>query len=141
MATPMTLKEVKFHKLLDRYRYMKEIEAVPCGGLMEYVERGILEGEELDKYLREKLEPFMNSKISSIVLGCTHYPFVRNAIAQIVDNDVDIIDGSLGTSKELMRRLKEADLLNDNKEKGTIEIINSSNKQELIDLSWKLINI
>ena len=141
MATPMTLKEVKFHKLLDRYRDMREIEPVPCGGLMEYVEQGILEGEELDAYLREKLEPFMDTKISSIVLGCTHYPFVRSAIAKVVGQDIDIIDGSLGTSRELMRRLKEKDLLNDSREKGTIEMINSSNKKELIDLCWKLIEM
>ena len=141
MATPMTLKEVKFHKLLDRYRDMREIEPVPCGGLMEYVEQGILEGEELDAYLREKLEPFMDTKISSIVLGCTHYPFVRGAIAKVVGQDIDIIDGSLGTSRELMRRLKEKDLLNDSRKKGTIEMINSSNKKELIDLCWKLIEM
>ena len=141
MATPMTLKEVKFHKLLDRYRDMREIEPVPCEGLMEYVEQGILEGEELDAYLREKLEPFMDTKISSIVLGCTHYPFVRSAIAKVVGQDIDIIDGSLGTSRELMRRLKEKDLLNDSMEKGTIEMINSSNKQELIELSWKMIEM
>lgn len=141
MATPMTLKEVKFHKLLDRYRDMREIEPVPCGGLMEYVEQGILEGEELDAYLREKLEPFMDTKISSIVLGCTHYPFVRSSIAKVVGQDIDIIDGSLGTSRELMRRLKERDLLNDSMEKGTIEMINSSNKKELIDLCWKLIEM
>ena len=91
MATPMTLKEVKFHKLLDRYRDMREIEPVPCGGLMEYVEQGILEGEELDAYLREKLEPFMDTKISSIVLGCTHYPFVRSAIAKVVGQDIDCL--------------------------------------------------
>ena len=141
MATPMTLKEAKFHKLLDRYRDKREIEPVPCGGLMEYVEQGILEGDELDDYLREKLKPFMDSKISSIVLGCTHYPFVKNAIEKVVGQDVDIIDGRLGTARELMRRLKEKDLLNDSKEKGTIEMINSSNKQELIDLSWKLIEM
>ena len=141
MATPMTLKEVKFHKLLDRYRDMREIEPVPCGGLMEYVEQGILEGEELDAYLIEKLKPFMDTKISSIVLGCTHYPFVRNAIAKVVGQDIDIIDGSLGTSRELMRRLKEKDLLNDSRKKGTIEMINSSNKKELIDLCWKLIEM
>ena len=141
MATPMTLKEVNIDKLFDRYRDMREIEPVPCGGLMEFVEQGILEGEELDAYLIEKLKPFMDTKISSIVLGCTHYPFVRSAIAKVVGQDIDIIDGSLGTSRELMRRLKEKDLLNDSREKGTIEMINSSNKKELIDLCWKLIEM
>ena len=74
----------------------------------------------------------MDSKISSIVLGCTHYPFVKNAIEKVVGQDVDIIDGSLGTARELMRRLKEKDLLNDSKEKGTIEMINSTGPHWII---------
>ena len=67
--------------------------------------------------------------------------FCKKCYRKVVGQDVDIIDGSLGTARELMRRLKEKDLLNDSKEKGTIEMINSSNKQELIDLSWKLIEM
>lgn len=139
MATPMTLKEVKFHKLLDRYRDMREIEPVPCGGLMEYVEQGILEGEELDAYLREKLEPFMDTKISSIVLGCTHYPFVRDSIKKVVGHEIAIIDGGEGTVREIKRRLKEKNLLSDRKEKGIISIYNSLEDQKIIDLSLKLI--
>ena len=49
----------------------------------------------------------MNSKISTIVLGCTHYPFVKNAIQDIVGEDVDIIDGSYGTIRELKRKLEK----------------------------------
>ena len=140
MATPMTLKEAKFHRLLDRYKDMgKKIIPVPCGGLMEFVESGVLSGDELDQYLKEKLSPFMQEKIGQIVLGCTHYPFVKPAIAKLVGPEVDIIDGSLGTSKEIRRRLAEKGLLSDKQEKGKIEIINSSGKEELIKLSWQLI--
>ena len=48
MATPMTLKEAKFHRLLDRFKGNRVIELVPCGGLMEYVESGVLDGDELN---------------------------------------------------------------------------------------------
>lgn len=139
MATPMTLKEAKFHRLLDRFKGNRVIELVPCGGLMEYVESGVLDGDELNTYLSEKLEPHMNSKISSIVLGCTHYPFVKKAILKVVGQDVDIIDGSLGTAKEIKRRLNEKGLLSDKKEKGKIEILNSSEDENLLKLSLKLI--
>ena len=106
---------------------------------MEFVESGVLSGDELDQYLKEKLSPFMQEKIGQIVLGCTHYPFVKPAIAKLVGPEVDIIDGSLGTSKEIRRRLAEKGLLSDKQEKGKIEIINSSGKEELIKLSWQLI--
>ena len=139
MATPMTLKEAKFHKLLDRYRDKREIEPVPCGGLMEYVEQGILEGDELDDYLREKLKPFMDSKISSIVLGCTHYPFVKDVIAKIVGSNVIIMDGGEGTAREIKRRLREKNLLTDRIKKGNVDIYNSLDEKKVIDLSWKLI--
>ena len=141
MATTMTLAEKKFNNLMDKYKDEREIIKLPAPGLVEFVESGIFSGEEVMEFLKEKLSPYLNSKISTIVLGCTHYPFVKNAIEKVVGQDVDIIDGSLGTARELMRRLKEKDLLNDSKEKGTIEMINSSNKQELIDLSWKLIEM
>ena len=141
MATKATLTQEKFKNLMDKYGEHREVIPLPCPGLVEFIEAGDLEGEDVKNFLREKLNPYMDREISSIVLGCTHYPFVKNAIEKVVGQDVDIIDGSLGTARELMRRLKEKDLLNDSKEKGTIEMINSSNKQELIDLSWKLIEM
>ena len=141
MATPMTLKQEKFQNLMKKYENQAEIVPLPCPGLMEFVERGDLEGEDLYNYLSILFGSVNSKKIDSVVLGCTHYPFVRSAIAKVVGQDIDIIDGSLGTSRELMRRLKEKDLLNDSMEKGTIEMINSSNKKELIDLCWKLIEM
>ena len=117
MATPMTLKEAKFHKLLDRYKDKSRNRSCTMWRSDGICRARNIKGDELDDYLREKLEPFMDSKISSIVLGCTHYPFVKNAIEKVVGQDVDIIDGGLGTAREIDRRLKEKDLLNDSKRK------------------------
>ncbi|MBM6839031.1 hypothetical protein H9X77_12510 [Clostridium saudiense] len=108
---------------------------------MEFVENGVFEGEELKAYLREKLSGYDSSNTSSIVLGCTHYPFVSEAIKNVIGNDVEIIDGGLGTAKEIKRRLAVKDLLNDSQEKGKIEVYNSSDEERFIDLSWKLINL
>jgi len=139
MATSMTLKEQKFRELMKKYENVAEIVPLPCPGLVEFIEAGKLEGEEVETYLKDKLDTYKNDKISSIVLGCTHYPFIKNSLYKILGDDVLIIDGGLGTAKELKRRLENKDLLNKRTDKGSIEIINTLNKKEIIDLSYELL--
>lgn len=141
MATPMTIREQKFQQLVQLYGKEVQIIELPCEGLMEFVERGVLEGEEIEAYLKALLGPYLDQKIGAIVLGCTHYPFLKNSIAKISGAEVDIIDGSLGTSKELKRRLEEEGLLNDKKEKGTVEILNSLEGNKMLDLSYRLLSL
>ena len=139
MATPMTIKQEKFNLLLNKYKEKAEIVPIPCAGLMEFIEDGVLSGKELEEYLEEKLSIYDKSEISSIVLGCTHYPFVKDAIAKIVGSKVIIIDGGEGTAREIKRRLKEKNLLTDRIEKGNVDIYNSLDEKKVIDLSLKII--
>ena len=140
MATSMTLKEEKFNRLMNRYKDRASIIPVPCPGLVEFIEAGKLDGKEVEEYLFEKVNTYNGGKIASIVLGCTHYPFIKDTLVKIIGKDITIIDGGLGTAKELRRRLSEKNLLTESRENGTIEIINSSNKNEVIDLSYRLLN-
>lgn len=139
MATPMTIKQEKFNLLLNKYKEKAEIVPIPCAGLMEFIEDGILSGEELEEYLTEKLSVYKKDEISSIVLGCTHYPFVKDTIAKVVGDNIAIIDGGEGTAREIKRRLKEQDLLTERAEKGNILIYNSLEEKKVIDLSLNLI--
>lgn len=141
MATPITLAEKKFNNLVKLYGSNSDVSAVPCPGLAELIENGVLSGEELNNYLREKLKEFLNTKISSIVLGCTHYPFIKQEIINIIGKDISIIDGSEGTARELMRKLDKNNMLNTSTEKGTVEIVNSSKEKSIIELSYKLLGI
>ena len=141
MATAMTLKEVKFKRLMDRYKDRASIIPVPCPGLVEFIEAGNYKGKEVEEYLLEKINTYRGGKIASIVLGCTHYPFIKGTLSKIVGEDVTIIDGGLGTAKELRRRLMEKNLLLESNKEGNIEIINSSEKKELIELSYELLKM
>ena len=140
MATPMTIKQDKFKLLLDKYKDIAEIVPIPCAGLMEFIESGVLDGIELEYYLKEKLSDYSSENVSSVVLGCTHYPFVKDSISKILGKNVKVIDGGEGTTREIKRRLAEKNLLNTNTTKGKIEIYNSLGEDKIIDLSWKLLS-
>ena len=140
MATPMTIKQDKFKLLLDKYKDKPEIVPIPCAGLMEFIESGVLDGIELEYYLKEKLSDYSSENVSSVVLGCTHYPFVKDSISKILGKNVEVIDGGEGTAREIKRRLAEKNLLNTNTTKGKIEIYNSLGEDKIIDLSWKLLS-
>lgn len=141
MATPMTLAEAKFNNLMKSYKHRAEIIPLPCAGLVELIENGIIEGSKVNSYLREKLLPYLSGEISSVVLGCTHYPFIRNELSKVLPKGAEIIDGSLGTAKQLKRQLANMNALNRQKERGKVEIINSSYDDKILKLSYKLLEI
>lgn len=141
MATPMTLSEKKFENLMKKYAEEAEIVKLPCPGLVELIEDGIVEGKEMQDYLRGKLQKYLENDISAFVLGCTHYPFVKNEIAKLVPKDVPIIDGSEGTVLQLKRELKKYDILSNSGGKGKIKIFNSLDDSKIIDLSYKLLGM
>jgi len=125
MATPVTIREEKFHNLMKTYEDRAIIYPLPCPGLMEFVERGELESKALYQYLEDILKDYKDKSLDSVVLGCTHYPFVREKVVEVLGNTVEIFDGGNGTAREMRRRLDVAGLLSDREEAGIVEIRNS----------------
>lgn len=141
MGTPMTLSEKKFNNLVTQYKDNIDILPLPCPGLVELIEDGIIDGDIIKKYLIAKLGNNIKEEIAAIVLGCTHYPFVKNEIAKLIGDDVTIIDGGLGTAKQLKRKLSCCELLNNKDTKGTVFVYNSSNENKVVELSYKLLEL
>ncbi|MBU3110601.1 glutamate racemase [Clostridium lacusfryxellense] len=141
MATPMTLAEKKFSNLMEVYKEEVDIIPLPCEGLVELIEEGIIEGEQVEKYLKGKLTKIMQRDVASIVLGCTHYPFIKKELVKIVGEKIIIIDGSIGTVNQLKRKLVSKNILNDKKTKSRVSIYNSSQDNKIIDLSYKLLRL
>ena len=140
MATPMTLRQKKFRELIKTYENEADIVPLACEGLMEYVEKGLNDKEGLMDYLDKTLGAVITDDTESIVLGCTHYPFIINEIKEYLgDRDIVLIDGSKGTSSQLKRRLEEKDLLRDDDHTGIVTIQNSSDDPAMIELSERLL--
>ncbi|MDT8716752.1 glutamate racemase [Clostridium sp. 19966] len=141
MATPVTLAEKKFNSLMIRYGKHSDIIPVPCAGLAELVEEGETSGKKINTYLCNILNDHLSTPIASIVLGCTHYPFIKKELLKLVGEEVAIIDGSYGTSYQLKRLLSKRALLSSKNTEGKISIFNSLNTKEIMDLSMHLLNL
>lgn len=142
LATPMTIELQKFRTLLEKYKNQAEIISVPCKGLMEFVENGDLEGEDLSEYFELNIEPYLTDDTEGIVLGCTHYPFLKKHLEYFLkDRKIPLYDGSYGTAAELKRRITVAGLLRSEERMGTVEILNSLPDASKIELSHKLLNL
>lgn len=141
MATPMTLREEKFHNLMDRYVGQAHIVPLPCPGLMEYIERGITDSEELESFLRRLFAPFDMNCVDAVVLGCTHYPFVERELRKVLGDKIALFDGGTGTARETKRRLAALGLLRTGEERGRIIFENSESSEEKLALCHRLLNM
>lgn len=140
MATNVTLRELKFCALMDRFSASNRIVPLPCPGLVEFVESGKLDTPELRAHLMELLEPVLPGGIDAIVLGCTHFPFLRPVIQSLVGDHVEILDGSLGTAQQTRRRLKAEGLLRE-RTTGEVDLRNSLGTAEILALSARLLQV
>ena len=140
MATPMTLSQTKFNSMMRIYEDDANIIKMPCPGLVEYIESGVLEGPVLDAYLEKQFAPYDKAEIDAVVLGCTHYPLIREVIQKHLPG-VFVYDGGFGTAKQTKRRLAERGLLSDRESGGKVEIFNSRNTEEILELSRRLLNM
>ena len=141
MATPYTIDGEKFQNLKKIYEESATIYPLPCPGLMEFVERGELYGQDLEDFLHKLMDPYLKKGVDGIVLGCTHYPFVADTIQKIAGNEVTIFDGSFGTARELLRRITAAGLNQEKSHKGDVTFLNSSGDPGRIRLSRFLFHL
>ena len=116
MATPMTLREKKFHNLMQKFQDQAEIISLPCPGLVEFVERGELSGEALEHFLKNLFAPYQERKVDAVVLGCTHYPLLRSKIRAYMGDKIQIVNPAYETAMDLKCLLEENDMANDGTE-------------------------
>ncbi len=129
MATRNTLRLPKFQALMERYG--KDAIPLPCSGLMECVEQGQLSGPQVENLLEQLIEPYRTQNIKAVVLGCTHYPFLKETISRFFPAETALMDGNLGTVRQLHRRLEEENLLSDGPG-GQVEFLSSLDGDEPI---------
>jgi glutamate racemase len=111
LATAVTLRSARFQALLERHAADLRVICQPGHGLVEAVERCDIGSPELLARLRGYLEPMLDAGADTLVLGCTHYPFLDTAIREIVGERMALIDTSIAIARQLERVLGQHGLL------------------------------
>lgn len=111
LATTGTLKSAQFAALLESYGRNVKVVTQACVGLVECIERGELDADNTKMLIQQYCAPLLAEGADTIVLGCTHYPFVRHVIEQVVGANVALIDTGAAVAKQLKRQLEEKGLL------------------------------
>lgn len=132
MATPVTLRLDKYQQLSNKLQEISKFIPVACTGLAKRIEQGNLDEDDMYQLLNNLLSEYIG-KIDCVVLGCTHYPFIKKQIRKVL-GDVIFYDGNHGTAMELKRRLEINGLLTKNHNNGIIEFQSSKNDAEELQL-------
>ena len=111
LATTQTLAGSKFAKLVSTYAGNVEVVTQACPGLVDQVEAASLDSSSTRSLVEQYLAPLLERRADTIVLGCTHYPFLGDLIREVAGPGVDVIDSAVPVARELRRRLQAAGLL------------------------------
>ena len=126
LATSGTLSSSNFARLHERFGAEVDILVQACPGLVEQVEAGDLSGGKTRALIEQYLLPLLEQQADTIVLGCTHYPFLAPLIREIAGPSVAIIDPAAAVARELRRRLSMSNLLSAENHNGTEQFWSSA---------------
>lgn len=138
LATEGTLGSSRFHSLVERYGSEAEVVVQPCHGWVEQVELGELQGAGAEALVRRYVQPLLRLGADTLVLGCTHYPFLIDTIRGVTGAQVGIIDTGEAVARELKRRLLQAGLDNQGSRPGKIRVWTSGKRQAIAPVLARL---
>ena len=129
LATTGTLQSAQFAALLEHYGQNVQVVTQACVGLVECIEQGQLDAPQTQALLKQYCQPLMAAGADTIVLGCTHYPFVRQYIQDIVGPNVTLIDTGAAVAKRLQQVLEQQQMLNAATEAGDYVFLTSGTEE------------
>lgn len=140
MATAGTLHGSKY--LTTKGRFEKDVMIVESvgEGWVELVENGLIEGPEVEKAVSASLQPLLKAGADSIVLGCTHYPFLAESIKKIAGPGVRVIDPAPAVARHLIYVMVQEGLIEEKTATKvlakTIEMTEAENNEEDVQKIW-----
>ena len=131
LATPATFQGALYASVVERFANGVLLFQNTCNGLVQQIEHGNLNGNETRRILEDALHPMLENNIDTVVLGCTHYPFVIPLVQEIVGDKVRVIDPAPAVAKQAQRLLEAGGVKNDSKERGKVKFYTSGDPNEL----------
>ena len=138
LATEATLKSDKFNALLATLPAHCQFIKQAGAGLVPMIEAGHANSDDILELLAQHLTPIQDAGADTLVLGCTHYPFLRKAIRKLLGDTITIIDTSEAVVRQLKRQLdlKPAPLLRN--KTGAVLFVSSKDESSLLNMAKEL---
>lgn len=134
LATPATFQGALYASVVERFANGVELLQDTCPGLVQQIEGGNLNGLETRKILEGALRPMLQKGIDTVVLGCTHYPFVIPLIQEIAGENVRVIDPAPSVARQVKRLLEAGGMRNDRSVRGDVRFYTSGDPNALKSL-------
>jgi glutamate racemase len=131
LATPATFQGTLYASVVERFASGVELLQNTCPGLVQQIEQGNLDGKETRRILEDALRPMLEKNIDTVVLGCTHYPFVIPLIQRIVGENVRVIDPGPAVAKQTGRLLEVKGMRSQSSPKGQVKFYTSAHSDAL----------
>jgi glutamate racemase len=125
LATPATFQGALYASVVERFANGVTLLQDTCPGLVQQIEKGELDSDATRKILEGSLRPMMEKNIDTVVLGCTHYPFVIPLIQQVTGPEVRVIDPAPAVARQVGRLLDAADLRQTRSQPGEVRLFTS----------------
>ncbi len=139
LATPATFQGALYASVVERFANGVELFQDTCPGLVQQIEQGNLEGPEARRILEAALQPMLEKDIDTVVLGCTHYPFVIPLIQEIVGENVRVIDPAPAVARQTGRLLEARAMRNGSGAKSEVKLYTSGDPETLRSLLPRLL--
>ena len=139
LATPTTFAGELYASVVERFAGGVTLFQDTCPGLVEQIEQGKLDGPETRRILEQALKPMLAGGIDTVVMGCTHYPFVIPQIEDITGPGVRTIDPAPAIARQVRRLLAQKGLLNPSEQHGAMQFYTSGDPNALTDLLPQLL--
>jgi len=141
LATNATLNQENLKEKIDHYKICSEIIPIGAPKLVEFIEAGVYNGNDVENYIKDILKDYLHMSNLTVVLGCTHFPFFKSSLKKILHKDAILLDGSDGTSKRLKDQLLKCSLRKDSSENGKITFLNSLKNDKIISRCFELLEL
>ncbi len=121
IGTSATIRSRAYEKAIHSLDPSLKVRSHPCPLFVSLAEEGWLDNEVTEMVARRYLEPLADFKADTLVLGCTHYPLLKDVISRVAGDSVTLVDSAMETAGEVERILEERSLFNDREKKGRFE--------------------
>jgi glutamate racemase len=139
LATARTVASPRLSGLITRFAHDTVVYTVPAPALVELVEAGETSGVGVDMALWALLHPHLERHIDAVVLGCTHFPFLREAIERLVGPEVKVIDSGAAVARHTRDVLRQHGLLSDGIDDGGFEIVSTGDAESVAQIASNLL--